>query len=174
MQLDFLFSPRPPAEECLQLSAETVPLRFVRNDAARRYILRIAEDGSARVTVPRRGSIKAAREFVQRQIAWIEKQLHKRATRADQSTGWVHGTEILFRGERSPLLVDFDRRKSVHASFGSGPHICPGAGLARREILVFLQEWLRRIPEFRIKEGTHPVLATGMVNGVTKLELAWA
>jgi len=73
-----------------------------------------------------------------------------------------------------PLLVDFDRRKSVHASFGSGPHICPGAGLARREILVFLQEWLRRIPEFRIKEGTHPVLATGMVNGVTKLELAWA
>src|SRR5258706_13989011 len=101
MQLYFLFPPRHPAEDCLQLSSGTVPVRFVRNDAARRYILRIADDGSARVTVPRRGSIKAAREFVQRQIAWIEKQLHKRGTRADPSTGWVHGTEILNRGERS-------------------------------------------------------------------------
>lgn len=72
-----------------------------------------------------------------------------------------------------PLTVDFHRQKPVHAAFGNGPHACPGASLARREILVFLQEWLARIPEFSIKPGARPVLATGMVSGVLRLELAW-
>jgi len=72
-----------------------------------------------------------------------------------------------------PLSVDFARTKPVHAAFGNGPHACPGAGLARREIKIFLQEWLSRIPDFRIKPGTAPVLATGMVSGVLRLELVW-
>lgn len=73
----------------------------------------------------------------------------------------------------NPLVVDFDRESPVHAAFGNGPHACPGAVLARREIRIFLQEWLRRIPDFHIKPGTTPVLATGMVNGVLRLELCW-
>lgn len=73
----------------------------------------------------------------------------------------------------NPLVVDFNREKPVHAAFGNGPHACPGAVLARREIRIFLQEWLRRIPDFRIKPGTKPILATGMVNGVLRLELVW-
>lgn len=72
-----------------------------------------------------------------------------------------------------PLAVHFDRDKPVHAAFGNGPHACPGAVLARREIHIFLQEWLSRIPRFRIKPGTKPVLASGMVHGVLRLELAW-
>lgn len=72
-----------------------------------------------------------------------------------------------------PLTVDFHREKPVHAAFGNGPHACPGAILARREILVFLQEWLTRIPDFAIKPGTEPMLATGMVSGVLRLDLAW-
>jgi len=96
MQLDFLFSPRQPAEDCLQLSAGTVPVRFVRMECAAPLYFALANDGSARVTVPRRGSIKAAREFAQRQVAWIEKQLHKRTTRAAQPATWVHGTEFCF------------------------------------------------------------------------------
>jgi cytochrome P450 len=72
-----------------------------------------------------------------------------------------------------PLVVDFDREKPVHAAFGNGPHACPGAILARREIRIFLQEWLSRIPDFRIKPGTKPTLATGMVNGVLRLDLVW-
>lgn len=73
----------------------------------------------------------------------------------------------------NPLVVDFNREKPVHAAFGNGAHACPGAVLARREIRIFLQEWLSRIPDFRIKPGTTPVLATGMVNGVLQLELVW-
>jgi len=72
-----------------------------------------------------------------------------------------------------PLTVDFDREKSIHAVFGNGAHACPGATLARRELRVFLQEWLSRIPEFRVKPGTKPVLATGQVNGILELQLVW-
>jgi len=72
-----------------------------------------------------------------------------------------------------PLTVDFERKRPEHAAFGNGPHACPGAVLARRELKVFLEEWLSRIPEFEIKPGTKPLLATGMVNGVLKLELSW-
>jgi cytochrome P450 len=73
-----------------------------------------------------------------------------------------------------PLTVDFERKRPEHAAFGNGPHACPGAVLARRELKVFLEEWLSRIPDFEIKPGTKPLLATGMVNGVLKLELSWA
>ncbi|ATI80748.1 cytochrome P450 [Sphingobium yanoikuyae] len=77
------------------------------------------------------------------------------------------------RLNENPLVVDFNREKPVHAAFGNGAHACPGAVLARREIRIFLEEWLRRIPDFHIKPGTQPVLATGMVNGVLRLELCW-
>lgn len=77
------------------------------------------------------------------------------------------------RANPDPLTVDFERKGGTHASFGNGPHACPGAGLARREIAVFLEEWLARIPEFQIKPGTKPVLATGQVNGILELHLAW-
>ena len=74
----------------------------------------------------------------------------------------------------NPLLVDFDRPTPIrHAAFGNGPHICPGGILARREIKVFLEEWLSRIPDFAIKPGTRPVIKTGMVNAVMEMHLVW-
>jgi cytochrome P450 len=73
-----------------------------------------------------------------------------------------------------PLTVDFRRPiPNPHAAFGNGPHTCPGATLARRELRVFLEEWFARIPEFGVKPGTKPVMATGMVNGVLELHLEW-
>lgn len=72
-----------------------------------------------------------------------------------------------------PLTVDFERVGGVHAAFGNGPHACPGAILARRELRIFLREWLSRIPDFSLKPGTQPALATGMVNGVLRLDLVW-
>jgi cytochrome P450 len=77
------------------------------------------------------------------------------------------------RVNEDPLTVNFDRKKPVHAVFGNGPHACPGAALARRELRIFLEEWLTRIPEFSINPGTKPVLGTGSVSGVLKLELVW-
>jgi cytochrome P450 len=77
------------------------------------------------------------------------------------------------RVNADPIRVDFRREPVRHAAFGNGPHTCPGAVLARREIAVFLDEWLKRIPEFSIKPGSKPQMASGHVNGVTRLELVW-
>jgi predicted metal-dependent hydrolase len=47
---------------------------FVRHPRARRYVIRVADDGSVRVTVPRWGSKREAAAFAERERAWIEKQ----------------------------------------------------------------------------------------------------
>jgi len=52
---------------------------FVRHQWARRYILRVLDDGTLRVTLPRWGSKREALAFVETSQPWIERQ---RATRA--------------------------------------------------------------------------------------------
>ena len=47
---------------------------FVRHRRARRYILRVLDDGRLRVTLPWRGSKGEAMAFVERHTAWIEQQ----------------------------------------------------------------------------------------------------
>ncbi len=54
---------------------------FVRHRWARRYILRVLDDGTLRVTLPRWGSKKEASAFVERSGAWISKQLLKQQSR---------------------------------------------------------------------------------------------
>jgi cytochrome P450 len=74
----------------------------------------------------------------------------------------------------NPMVVDFNRPMPIpHATFGNGPHRCPGSILAKREIMVWLEEWLPRIPEFRIKKGTVPRQQSAMVNTVSELWLEW-
>jgi cytochrome P450 len=72
-----------------------------------------------------------------------------------------------------PLTVDLARPPSRHAAFGDGPHRCVGAGLARMELKVFLQEWLQRIPDFGIKPGERSRSSSGNVNGMMFLPLVW-
>lgn len=79
--------------------------RFVRVRRARRYILRVQPDGSLRVTVPRGGSRREAEAFVRENRRWIERE-RKRVSLQHAPPQWMHGTEIMFRGEMVPLLVD--------------------------------------------------------------------
>jgi cytochrome P450 len=67
--------------------------------------------------------------------------------------------------------IDFSRKDVVHASFGNGPHRCPGSLLARLEIKLFIEEWLQRIPEFTPSEP--PLYGPGQVNCVERLVLSW-
>ena len=78
------------------------------------------------------------------------------------------------RRNENPLTVDFRRRPgNTHAVFGNGPHTCPGAVLARREIKILLEEWLTRIPDFDIEPGTGPTGLSGFVSGLQELRLCW-
>ncbi len=72
-----------------------------------------------------------------------------------------------------PLKVDFDRPRSIHSNFGNGIHRCPGARLAKAEIEALLAEWLRRIPEFQMKEGDSVRIQTGIHGSITYLPLVW-
>jgi cytochrome P450 len=72
-----------------------------------------------------------------------------------------------------PLNVDIHRNAKRHAGFGEGPHRCPGAGLARMELRVFIEEWLRRIPDFRVDPSRKPVCTTGATNAMASLYLQW-
>lgn len=74
-----------------------------------------------------------------------------------------------------PMTIDLDRSASGrdYQTFGSGPHRCPGAALARSEIILFLEEWLKRIPDFALVPGKPMVTASGSVTGMLSLPLAW-
>ena len=72
-----------------------------------------------------------------------------------------------------PLEIDFGRVRRPHAAFGDGPHRCPGSFLARLEMRVFLEQWLERIPDFRITPGERVRTSSGAVNGVLHLPLSW-
>jgi cytochrome P450 len=72
-----------------------------------------------------------------------------------------------------PMEVDFSRKSFSHSMFGHGPHRCAGLHLARMETIITLQEWLKRIPAFRLREGTTPHYRSGMLAYVENLQLAW-
>ena len=50
----------------------------------------------------------------------------------------------------SPDEFIIDRTFKKHLGFGAGAHRCLGAHLARVELIVVLEEWLQRIPHFRL------------------------
>jgi cytochrome P450 len=72
-----------------------------------------------------------------------------------------------------PDSIMLDREDNRHVAFAYGPHRCLGSHLARREIVIGLEEWLARIGPFRIAEGTTPMTHGGFVFGVRDLVLAW-
>jgi cytochrome P450 len=72
-----------------------------------------------------------------------------------------------------PMTFDPRRKGRKHLNFGSGPHTCLGARLARREIRVFIDEWIARMPDCRIAEGSVPKMATGVINYMHDLHLEW-
>jgi cytochrome P450 len=58
--------------------------------------------------------------------------------------------------------VVFDRSANRHLAFGGGPHRCLGSHLARLELRVALEEFHRRIPDYRIADGAEIHFSTGI------------
>jgi cytochrome P450 len=65
-----------------------------------------------------------------------------------------------------------ERVSNRHLTLTAGPHRCLGSHLARRELRVALTEFLRRVPEFRIKPGADHAVVPGLV-AMPRLPLVW-
>ncbi len=69
--------------------------------------------------------------------------------------------------ERADEFV-IDRQRNRHVAFGLGIHRCLGSNLARMELTVAVDEWMKRIPDFELTTGTVR-WSTGQVRGPREL-----
>lgn len=83
----------------------------------------------------------------------------------------LHGLDARVHAE--PERVDFHRPSAEHSTFGNGNHKCPGAHLARTEVKITIEEWLRRIPAFAVRPGAEVRFSGGIVGCVQSLPLVW-
>jgi len=73
----------------------------------------------------------------------------------------------------NPTEVNFHRPRKPILAFAGGVHSCMGAHLARLEIKVCITEFLRRIPNFQLKESTKIEYWPGGVVGPKAVPLTW-
>jgi cytochrome P450 len=73
-----------------------------------------------------------------------------------------------------PMDVELERFPNRHVSFLYGPHRCIGSHLARRELIIAIEEWVRRVPSFHIKAGAPVPVEPGGLLSVHALPIEWA
>ncbi|MEO6628715.1 MAG: cytochrome P450, partial [Aquihabitans sp.] len=72
--------------------------------------------------------------------------------------------------ERADEFV-IDRQRNRHLAFGLGIHRCLGSNLARMELRVAIEEWLKRVPDFELADPEAVRWSTGQVRGPRTLPL---
>jgi cytochrome P450 len=65
------------------------------------------------------------------------------------------------------------RRDRTHLTFGFGVHRCIGAHLARIELHILYEEWLKRLPEVCLDPRGQVTFDPGHVMRITNLPLVW-
>src|SRR5437867_457228 len=113
----------------LPFESEYPPPVFVRHPRARRYVLSVREDGGVRVTLPRWGSLREAREFAGRLDNWIDRQ--RRRLEADRRA--------------VPRVPDTDRRAAMERAKRELPPrllaLARDLGLQVPKVTVRNQRW---------------------------------
>jgi hypothetical protein len=97
MSLRALLFRRPPDPQLIEIAFDgtTYPVELKRHAQARRYTLRIrAADRTVILTMPLRGSVKEAKNFAERNGAWIAARLK----RLPQPIPFAEGLELPLRG----------------------------------------------------------------------------
>lgn len=84
---------------------------------------------------------------------------------------WQSGRD----GTKIPLpnSFDIDRKDKVHLNFSTGPHMCLGHALARTELRILAEEWLKKVPSFSAKAGVPHGFRIGTVMTLESLPIEW-
>ncbi|MDA1305799.1 MAG: SprT family zinc-dependent metalloprotease [Acidobacteria bacterium] len=132
---------RSTTPSSIEIDGHTWPLKIVRHQRARRYVLRMTDAGGLRLTVPRRASVAAGVAFVRSQGPWIARERVRRHTRVE---GWQPGAPVWFRGEQTPVLCD-----DTHVQLGECRWLkSSDARTLREEVEMFLRALAaRELPE---------------------------
>lgn len=72
-----------------------------------------------------------------------------------------------------PTKFDLDRKPREIMTFSKGPHLCVGHFLARSEIRILTEEWLKRVPSFRLQPGARQEYTASTTIGLKHLPLLW-
>lgn len=72
-----------------------------------------------------------------------------------------------------PMTFDINRGRKDHLTFSVGPHLCMGHFLAKAELRLFVAEFVKRIPRFRLPAGYTPHYRAGIIMAIENLELEW-
>lgn len=129
-------------------------LLLVRHSRARRYVLRVRDDGSVRVTIPRWGSKRGAMAFADRERAWIERERTRVAVRqatraalspADRSDAHARArrelpARLLELAARHGLVVTRISIRNQRSRWGS---CSPGGRICLNWRLVLMPDWVR-------------------------------
>lgn len=100
----------------LPLLPDEPPPRFVRHRRARRYILRVLDDGTVRVTVPRWGTKRDAQAFVAASQPWIADQRARRLARPRHAAADTSEARRRARAELPPLLLALAAAHGIEVS----------------------------------------------------------
>jgi predicted metal-dependent hydrolase len=100
----------------LDLPFGSAPTLFVRHRWARRYILRLLDDGTLRVTLPRWGSKRDAQAFVEKSQRWIARQREKRAAIPRQPIANQSALRVRAVAELPPELMKLAERHGIPVS----------------------------------------------------------
>lgn len=71
-----------------------------------------------------------------------------------------------------PTYIRMDRNQNGNLLYGAGIHICPGAPLARLELLIILEEFLARTQSFSLVSEHSPIRAVYPNGGFASLPLS--
>lgn len=71
----------------------------------------------------------------------------------------------------NPTEVQIDRFPNPHLGFGAGIHRCIGSHLARLQIRVAIEQFLARVPDFRLPEGFVPSYEVASVRHMVSLPI---
>jgi predicted metal-dependent hydrolase len=107
-QLDRFKAPRPPRTRIDRslVWKHGITVHLVFRPRARRYLLGLQPDGTARLVIPRRGSEAEGIRFLERSEPWLLKRVVRWQSRSRAREPWVNGSRFLFRGEETGLRVE--------------------------------------------------------------------